>query len=193
MSEIELILENLKFEIGMIEPLKNSKEKIVLGTGNFNAPILFIGDDGELYLDENYKVSFGSSGEFLMRLCDVTGILPENYYITTLTKSKKHYRELEESDKKIVKDCLMTQISLINPKLIVAFGTDVAELLLEKEIKFLEERGKIKSWKGGIDIIITYDVNFAKKSRDDSGKRSKPAVDFWSDLKLIKDIINSNI
>lgn len=189
MEEIKKILEELKFEVGMTEPLKNSKEKIILGSGNLGASILFVGDDSNLYIDENYKVGVGSSGEFLIRLCDVTGILPEEYYVTTLTKSDKHYRELEEIDKKNLKDYLMTQISLINPKIIVALGNDVAELLLEREIKFLNERGKLIDWKGNIKLIITYDANFAKSSRDNDGKKSKPAVEFWADLKLVKEKI----
>jgi len=37
--------------------------------------------------------------------------------------------------------------------------------------------------------LATYDANFAKKSRDDGGKRSKVAVEFWGDLKTIKNAI----
>lgn len=48
------------------------------------------------------------------------------------------------------------------------------------------ERGEIKDWKGGIKVLITYDVNFAKKSRDSNGKKSKVALEFWNDLKTIK-------
>lgn len=189
MEEIEKLLEELKFEIGTTDVLKDSNEKIVLGTGNFYGKVLFVGDDSNLYIDENLKVRPGSSGEFLIKLCDIVGLLPEDYYITTLTKSEKKYRELEERDKRDLKEYLMMQISLMNPEVIVALGQDVAELLLEREFKFLQEKGKILEWRGNIKLLATYDANFAKKSRDDGGKRSKVAVEFWGDLKTIKNAI----
>lgn len=189
MEEIEKFLEELKFEIGSIDALKDSNEKIVLGTGNFKGTVLFVGDDSNLYIDENLKVRPGSSGEFLIKLCDIVGLLPESYYITTLTKSEKNYRELEEKDKRDLKECLMMQISLMNPKVIVALGQDVAELLLEREFKFLQEKGNIVDWRGDVKLLVTYDANFAKKSRDDGGKRAKVAVEFWGDLKTIKNTI----
>ena len=189
MEEIEKLLEELKFEIGTTDVLKDSNEKIVLGTGNFYGKVLFVGDDSNLYIDENLKVRPGSSGEFLIKLCDIVGLLPEDYYITTLTKSEKNYRELEERDKRDLKEYLMMQISLMNPEVIVALGQDVAELLLEREFKFLQEKGKILVWRGNIKLLATYDANFAKKSRDDGGKRSKVAVEFWGDLKTIKNAI----
>ncbi|MDX8336692.1 MULTISPECIES: uracil-DNA glycosylase family protein [Cetobacterium] len=189
MEEVQKLLEELKFEIGTTDALRDSKEKIVLGTGNFAGEVLFVGDDFNLYIDENFKVKSGSSGEFLMKLCDIVGLLPETYYITTLTKSEKKYRELEERDKRDLKEYLMVQISLMNPKIIVALGQDVAELLLEREFKFLQEKGKVIDWRGNIKLMATYDANFAKKSRDDGGKRAKVAVEFWGDLKTIKNAI----
>ena len=189
MEEIEKLLEALKFEIGTTDVLKDSDEKIVLGTGNFYGKVLFVGDDSNLYIDENLKVRPGSSGEFLIKLCDIVGLLPEDYYITTLTKSEKNYRELEERDKRDLKEYLMMQISLMNPEVIVALGQDVAELLLERDFKFLQEKGNVLDWRGNIKLLVTYDANFAKKSRDDGGKRSKVAVEFWGDLKTIKNTI----
>ncbi|MGL4999852.1 MAG: uracil-DNA glycosylase family protein [Cetobacterium sp.] len=189
MQDFEKLLEELKFEIGGTDALRNSKEKIILGAGSFNGEIMFVGDDSNLYIDENFKVRPGSSGEFLIKLCDIVGFLPEQYYVTTLTKSEKKYRELEERDKRDLKEYLMMQISLMNPKVIVALGQDSAELLLEREFKFLQEKSSILDWKGDIKILVTYDANFAKKSRDDGGKRAKVAVDFWGDLKTVKNKI----
>lgn len=189
MNNIEKLLEELKFEVGSMEILKNKEEKIILGTGNLEGKILFIGDDKELYEDENLKVKIGSSGEFLIKLCDIVGITPDEYYITTLTKSEKKFRELDEKEQEVFKEFLEMQIALINPKIIVALGQDVGELLLNREIKFLEKRGKLENWKGNIELLLTYDADFAKKSRDDGGKRAKVAMEFWGDLKEIKKYI----
>lgn len=184
--------EELRFEIGSMKRMNSSKEdeEILLGSGNKEGRVLFIGDDSELYETSDLKVAIGSSGEFLIKLCDIAEIIPEDYYITTLTKNKEKYRDIFEDEQRKLKDLLDMQIALIQPEIIVALGQDVGELLLEKEIDMGRERGEVKTWRGGIKLIITYDVNFTKKSRDNSGKKSKVALDFWNDLKSVRNLLN---
>lgn len=184
--------EELRFETGTMHRTNSLKEdeEILLGSGNRNGKILFIGDDSDLYETSDLKVAAGSSGEFLIKLCDIVDIVPDDYYITTLTKNEMKYRELFEKEKIKLKDLLDMQIALIEPKIIVALGQDTAELLFEKEIDMGSMRGEVQQWRGGIKVITTYDVNFAKKSRDSSGKKSKVALDFWNDLKTVKRLLD---
>ncbi|WP_294705076.1 uracil-DNA glycosylase family protein [uncultured Fusobacterium sp.] len=188
MEEIDNFWEEIKFEVGSLG--KNYGEaverKVLIGSGNREADILFIGDDPELYQNEDLKVAPSSSGEFLIKLCDIEGFTPEDYYITTLSKKDCKFLEFMEEDRKILKELLHMQIALINPKIIVALGTEVAETLLERDVKLGEERGKFLNWIGGIKLFITYDVNFVKKSRNEGGKKSKAALEFWNDLKNLK-------
>ena len=188
MEEIDNFWEEIKFEVGSLG--KNYGEaverKVLIGSGNREADILFIGDDPELYQNEDLKVAPSSSGEFLIKLCDIEGFTPEDYYITTLSKKDCKFLEFMEEDREILKELLHMQIALINPKIIVALGTEVAEILLERDVKLGEERGKFLNWIGGIKLFITYDVNFVKKSRNEGGKKSKAALEFWNDLKNLK-------
>lgn len=188
MEEIDNFWEELKFEIGALGDtyINDNEKKILVGAGNRKGKILFIGDDPELYQNEDLRVGSGSSGEFLIKLCDIEEITPSDYYITTLSKKSCKFTDLMEDDKKILKELLDMQIALISPKIIVVLGVEASETLLGKEIKIQDERGKVIEWKGGIKVIPTYDVNFVKKSRNESGKKSKVALDFWNDLKLIK-------
>lgn len=190
--EKEELWEELRFEIGTMQRLNSLKEdeEILLGSGNRNGKVIFIGDDSELYETADLKVAVGSSGEFLIKLCDIADITPEDYYITTLTKNKMKYRELFEDEQRKLKDLLDMQIALIQPKIIVALGQDIGELLFEKEIDMGKERGEVQNWRGGIKVIVTYDVNFTKKSRDSSGKKSKVALDFWNDLKTVRQLLS---
>lgn len=183
------ILEELKFEVGNLSFYKNTEDKIVLGTGNLDGKIIFIGDDIDLYEGENYYVKNNSNGEFLIRLCDIVELEPEQYYITTLSKCKRKYRELFEDEQLLLKEILFSQIALINPIVVVALGERVAEILMGREINFISERGNVLEWYGDVKLLITYDVNFAKISRDGDGKRSKVALEFWNDLKQVKEII----
>lgn len=190
--ERDELWEELKFEIGTMHRINSSKEdeEILLGSGNREADILFIGDDSELYETSDLKVAAGSSGEFLIKLCDIVDIVPDDYYITTLTKNDIKYRELFDDEKRKLKDLLDMQIALIEPKIIVALGQDIGELIFEKELDMGTIRGEVLKWRGGIKVIVTYDVNFAKKSRDNSGKKSKVALDFWNDLKTVKKLLD---
>lgn len=189
MDDIENFWEELKFEVGTIgQNYGDDKEKkTLIGAGNREGQLLFIGDDPDLYQNEDLRVLPGTSGEFLIKLCDIEEITPEDYYITTLSKKNCKFSDLMEEDREALKELLNVQIALIRPKIIVALGLETAETLLKKEIKIQDERGKVIDWIGGIKVIPTYDVNFVKKSRKESGKKSKVALDFWNDLKLAKE------
>lgn len=188
MEDIDNFWEELKFEIGALGKsyMNDVDKKVLVGAGNRTAPILFIGDDPELYQNEDLRVGSSSSGQFLIKLCDIENITPEDYYITTLSKKSCKFNDLMPQDREVLKELLDMQIALISPKIIVLLGVEASETLLEKEIKIQEIRGSVIEWTGGIKVIPTYDVNFVKKSRNESGKKSKIALDFWNDLKLIK-------
>ena len=188
MEEIDNFWEELKFEIGALGEhyADDNQRKTLIGAGNRSGDILFIGDDCDLYQNEDLRVLPGSSGEFLIKLCDIEEITPEDYYITTLSKKGCKLSDMMEEDREVLKEFLDMQIALIKPKIIVALGVEPAEVILGREVKIQDERGKVIDWMGGIKLILTYDVNFVKKSRKESGKKSKVAIDFWNDLKLAK-------
>ncbi|WP_300622119.1 uracil-DNA glycosylase family protein [uncultured Fusobacterium sp.] len=188
MEEIDNFWEEIKFEVGILGKTYGdiAERKVLVGSGNREGKILFIGDDPDLYQNEDLKVAPSSSGEFLIKLCDIEGIEPENYYITTLAKRDCKFSEFMDEEKKQLKELLNMQIALIKPKIIVALGAEVAENLLGRDVKLGEERGKILEWIGGIKLFITYDVNFVKKSRNEDGKKSRAALEFWNDLKILK-------
>ena len=187
--EIKELWEELKFELGgmKLTKLDGVKEKkLIVGTGNKEAEILFIGDDSDLYDDEEGKFSSGSTGEFFFRLCDVTDLPPEKYYVTNLSKCILRWRELTENEREHMKDYLEMQIALMKPRIIVSLGPEVTGVLLGREVNIAEERGKIHRYLGGIKLIPTFDPGYVKRTRDAGGKKAKPAVDFWNDLKMIK-------
>ncbi len=180
--------DELKFEVASIynELIPKDKREVLMGMGNKNAPILFIGNDSDLYISEEYKVSPNSSGEFLLKLLDITSILPDMYYITTLSKRNVKLKIFSEAEKQKLKEVLFMQISLIKPKLIVLLGKEAAQTLLEREVDFDEERGIFSNWRGSIDTLITYDVDTVISARKDEGKKSAIATYFWNDIKNIK-------
>ncbi|MCI7224220.1 MULTISPECIES: uracil-DNA glycosylase family protein [Fusobacterium] len=194
MDEIMELWEELKFEVGTIgnDLLPKDKKDVLVGMGDRKAPILFIGNDPNLYLAEDYKVEANSSGEFLLKLLDIVEILPSMYYITTLSKREVKFKYFLEEEKLKLIDLLYMQIALIEPQFIVFLGKDVAQSILGKTIDFDKERGNFFDWKGNIKVLITYDIESVIKARTDEGKKSIVATNFWTDIKAIKTRIDAN-
>lgn len=193
MDEISELWEDLKFEAGNIgnELLPKDRQEVYIGMGSRNADILFIGNDPKLYLEEDYKVEPKSSGAFFIKLLDITEFLPETYYITTLSKREIKIKNFNDEQRKKLLDLLFMQIVLISPKIVVFLGKEVAQLVENKEIDFENERGKFKKWKGNIEAYLTYEVETVIKARNDSGKKSSIAINFWNDIKNIKERLNN--
>ena len=186
MDKLDSFWEELKFEVGTIGINSTRGDEILIGSGSKNPEILFIGDDPTLYEDESLRVGANTSGEFLIKLCDIEGITPDQYYITTLAKRECKFSSYLPNEKKRLHEILMMQIALLKPRIIVGLGGNVGEVLLNRFIKIQDERGKVIPWRGDIKLILTYDVNFVKKSRNEMGKKSKVAIEFWNDLKFLK-------
>ena len=192
MNEISELWEDLKFEAGSIgnELLPKDRQEVYIGMGDRNADVLFIGNDPKLYLAEDYKVETQSSGAFFIKLLDVAQILPETYYITTLSKREIKIKNFNEEERKKLLDLLFMQIALISPKIFVFLGKEVAQLIENKEIDFDTERGKFKKWRGDIETYLTYDVETVIKARNDSGKKAVVALNFFNDIKNVKERLN---
>ena len=197
MDEISELWEDLKFEAGSIgnELLPKDRQEVYIGMGDRNADILFVGNDPKLYLAEDYKVESKSSGAFLIRLLDVVEYLPETYYITTLSKREIKIKNFNEEERKKLIDLLFMQILLISPKIVVFLGKEVAQLVENKEIDFKErtlemKRGQFKKWRGDIETYLTYDVETVIKARNDSGKKAVVALNFFNDIKNVKERLN---
>lgn len=188
MNETMELWEELKFEVGTIgnDLIPKDKREVLIGMGERTAPILFIGNDVDLYIAEDYKVAPNSSGEFLLKLLDIVEILPNMYYITTLSKREVKFKNFMDEDKKKLVDLLFMQIALIEPEIVVFLGKESAQAILGREVDFDKERGDFKDWRGNIQTLITYDIETVIRARNDEGKKSIVATNFWNDIKNIK-------
>ncbi len=192
--------DELLYGISQISKIKDiydaEEEEIILGSGNKTPDIMFLGDEVDLYEDEELKVNVGSSGEFLVKLCDMAEISPERYYITTLTKSPIKYKELFEEEQEKLKELLHLQIAVLAPKIIIILGEYSAECILNRKVEFNKEKNKFFTWKGDIKVLMTYDIKYVKDARENTGKKSTVALDFWKNLQALKkelDIIDESL
>jgi uracil-DNA glycosylase family 4 len=130
-------------------------EKLVLGHGNLNSPIMLIGEAPGAKEIELGQPFVGQAGKHLEEFLQVLEIKREDIYITNSVK----YRPTKVNPKtgrlsnrtptiKEIEDFrefVFEEIDIINPKIIVTLGNIPLKSLLEKSIKIGEVHGRLES------------------------------------------------
>ena len=178
-------LEKLKKEINSVEGcvLKNNSKKIVLGDGNFNSPIMLVGEAPSVEEDRSGQTFMGEVGDLLKKMLIAINIQKENIYSTYAVNFRPpEDRKPNSSEIKRYSQFLQKHISIINPKIIILMGSTAMESLTGLNNKISIERGK---WKEIIvqntsyNTIITFNPSYLLRVPENK-KHS------WDDLKKIK-------
>ena len=178
-------LTQLKADISSIEDcsLKKNSNKVILGDGNINSPIMII---GEAPGNEEYKTGItfsGEVGDLLKKMLIAINIKKENIY-STYAVNFKTPEDRKPTSKEIKKysQFLQRHISIIKPKIIILMGSTAMQALTGLNSKISKERGK---WKDVIiqnknyRVIITFSPSYLIRVPENK-KYS------WIDLKEIK-------
>jgi len=160
--------------------LCSGRKNIVFGTGNKNADIMFIGEGPGADEDEQGEPFVGKAGQLMNKAFEALDIKREEVYIANIVKCRPpQNRNPEQDEANACMDYLRNQVVLVKPKIIVLLGSIALKNILGEEYGITDSRGK---WieKKGIWYMPTFHP--AVLLRDDSKK-----IDFWKDLKLIKE------
>ena len=162
--------------------LCSGRKNVVIGTGNKKAKIMFIGEGPGADEDMQGIPFVGKAGQLMNKAFEGVGINREEVYIANIVKCRPpQNRNPEKDEAEACKEYLETQISLINPEIIVLLGSVALKNVLGEEYGITSARGK---WveKDGRKIIATFHP--AALLRDEVKK-----IYFWKDLKeVIKNI-----
>ena len=153
---------------------------VVIGDGNKNASLMFIGEGPGADEDIQGEPFVGKAGQLMDKAFEALDIERKNVYIGNIVKCRSPQNRNPEPDEvKACMDYLRNQVLLIKPKIIVLLGRIALQNILGDEYKITESRG---NWieKKGIWYLPTFHP--AALLRDESKK-----IDFWRDLKLIKE------
>ena len=160
--------------------LCSGRINIVFGTGNKNASLMFIGEGPGADEDIQGEPFVGKAGQLMNKAFEALDIKREDVYIANIVKCRPpQNRDPETDEAEACMDYLRNQVLLVKPKIIVLLGSVALKNILGEEYGITNSRGK---WieKKGIWYIPTFHP--AALLRDDSKK-----IDFWKDLKLIKE------
>ena len=176
-----------ELEKGIIECSKCSlcsrRNRIVLGEGNKNADIMFIGEGPGADEDIQGRPFIGKAGQLMNKAFEGLGIERESVYIANIVKCRPPQNRVPDRiEANACMDYLRSQVILIKPKIIVLLGSTALKNILGQEHSITKERGKWIENKG-----IWYMPTFhpAALLRDDNKK-----IDFWRDLKQVKQKLN---
>lgn len=165
--------------------LCKTRNNVVIGEGNKNANLMFIGE-GPGADEDNTGIPFvGKAGKLMNMAFRGVGIKREDVYIANVVKCRPpQNRNPEDEESRACLEYLKSQVMLVKPKIIVLLGNIALKNILGKEYSITSSRGK---WieKDGILYFATFHP--AALLRDETKK-----ILFWKDLKNVIEELHKN-
>lgn len=151
--------------------LYKTRNKVVPGEGNLTAKIMIIGEGPGAENDKTGRPFVGRGGTILDNIFISVGLNRSDLFLTNIIKCRMPHNAIPSNS--AVKNCigyLNSQISIINPKVIITLGLSAAKVMLSNSrLKLSDVKGK----KIGIDgrfIICTYhpsSIRYNKNAKED--------------------------
>jgi len=166
--------------------LHRGAKNAVPGEGNPNADLMCVGEAPGATEDELGRPFVGQAGQLLDKILAAIKLSREDVYICNVLKHRPPGNRNPMPDE--VQACspfLLRQIELIQPRVIVAFGTFAAQTLLNTREGIGKLRGKIHRYHG-VPLVVTYHP--AALLRNPAWKR--PA---WDDVQLARKLLDRAI
>jgi len=136
--EEEIIAKNITPE------LAEQAIQLVIGDGNLDADIVFIGEAPGKKEDEQGVPFIGAAGKFLNVMFEEAGMVRSDVYITNIVKYRPpNNRDPSPDEKAAFWPYLLRQLQIINPKVVITLGRHSMEYFLPGE-KIGEVHGQPK-------------------------------------------------
>ncbi|HYL11975.1 MAG TPA: uracil-DNA glycosylase [Terriglobales bacterium] len=157
---------------------KLGRKQIVFGVGNPRAELMFVGEGPGADEDEQGEPFVGRAGQLLNNMIRAMGLRREDVYIANVVKCRPPGNRTPERDEcDTCSPFLLRQISVIQPKVIVALGAVAAKTLLAINASMSELRGRWYDFRG-TKLAVTYHPAFLL--RDPRQKKEA-----WKDLQMV--------
>ena len=165
-------------------PLYETATKAVPGEGDTKAKLVCVGEAPGAKEDETGRPFVGQAGQLLTKILEAIDLTREQVFICNVLKHRPPgNRNPRPEEVEACSPYLIRQLELIQPKVIVAFGTFAAQTLLQTKAGIGQLRGLVHRYHG-IPLIVTYHP--AALLRNPAWKRPT-----WEDVKLARRILDS--
>lgn len=166
--------------------LGRTRQRIVFGSGNPEARLVFVGEGPGADEDEQGLPFVGRAGQLLTQMIDNTAakeglpIRRADVYICNVVKCRPPDNRTPEADEmEICGQFLFRQLMVIRPKAIVALGGTAAKALLDLRTGITKARGQWHAWRD-IPVMPTYHPSYLLRPYNQNAKR-----ECWEDLKKV--------
>lgn len=133
----QLLLEQIKADIiknNVCPDLAREAKNLVMGDGNINTDIVFIGEAPGKNEDETGLPFVGAAGKFLNEMLANIGMERGDIYITNIVKYRPpNNRDPLPDEKKAFWPYLVRQLDVIQPKIVVTLGRHSMEYFLSEQ------------------------------------------------------------
>jgi DNA polymerase len=166
--------------------LSEARHKIVFGSGNESARLVFVGEGPGADEDEQGLPFVGRAGQLLTQMIDNTAskegipISRPDVYICNVVKCRPPENRTPLPDE--METCgqfLFRQLMTIKPKAICALGATAMKALLNTKEGITKSRGKWHKWHD-IPVMITYHPSYLLRQYNQQARREA-----WEDLKTL--------
>ncbi|MCZ2080587.1 MAG: uracil-DNA glycosylase [Bryobacteraceae bacterium] len=181
-------LEKILEDIGDCQRcrLHEGRNRIVFGTGDARAKLVFVGEGPGADEDEQGVPFVGRAGQLLTQMIENTAaregiaLKRPDVYICNIVKCRPPGNRTPEPDEmEICGEFVFRQLSVIHPKAICALGGTAARALLGRKEGVTKLRGNWYKWRD-IPVMVTYHPSYLLRPYNQSAKREA-----WEDLKKV--------
>lgn len=129
-------------------------KNLVMGDGNLNAEIVFIGEAPGKNEDEQGLPFVGAAGKFLNEMLAQAGLERGDVYITNIVKYRPpNNRDPLPEEKKAFWPYLLKQLQIIQPKVVITLGRHSMEYFLP-DAKISQIHGQAKRIQFGDEKLV---------------------------------------
>jgi len=159
--------------------LCQSRKTIVVGEGNPNAELVFVGEGPAEQEDAQGRPFVGKAGQLLDKMIHAMGLQREQVYLCNIVKCHPTgNRNPEAEEIEACSQFLARQLDVIRPKIVVALGNLAAQTLLQTEEPISQLRGNFFPYRNGAKLMPT--LHPAHLLRNPVSKREA-----WADLQQV--------
>jgi DNA polymerase len=166
--------------------LHASRNKIVFGTGDEQAKLVFVGEGPGADEDLQGLPFVGRAGQLLTQMIENTAskegipLKRKDVYICNVVKCRPPENRTPEADEmEMCGQFLFRQLSAIRPRAICALGATAAKALLGRKEGVTRMRGNWFKW-NDIQVMVTYHPSYLLRAYNQDAKREA-----WEDLKKV--------
>lgn len=129
--------------------LGSFRKRLVFSTGNPAADLMLVGDTPGYHEEQKGEPFAGPAGEKLDAILKAMGLAREQVYLTNVCKFRpampgqtRNNRPARPEENQLSRPFLLSEIEIVQPKVIIALGAAAAHALLESEENFDQLRSK---------------------------------------------------